>query len=94
MYNFWCTENLCCFFFRNLISCEIALQQLYCKKLYTNNIEFNRIVSQVLHLLGLKTEADLEKKPKVYFFYCLCFLVAHTQLGVIIIICYIYIALF
>uniref|UniRef100_A0A9J7XBR8 glutamine--tRNA ligase n=1 Tax=Cyprinus carpio carpio TaxID=630221 RepID=A0A9J7XBR8_CYPCA len=31
----------------------------------------NEVDMQVLHLLGPKTEADLEKKPKVYF-YCPC----------------------
>uniref|UniRef100_A0A8C2L0D3 Glutamine--tRNA ligase n=1 Tax=Cyprinus carpio TaxID=7962 RepID=A0A8C2L0D3_CYPCA len=37
----------------------------------------NEVDMQVLHLLGPKTEADLEKKPKVYF-YCPCFVVPHT----------------
>ncbi len=27
--------------FRNLISCEVALQRLHCKKRYTINLEFN-----------------------------------------------------
>uniref|UniRef100_A0A673NMP2 Glutamine--tRNA ligase n=1 Tax=Sinocyclocheilus rhinocerous TaxID=307959 RepID=A0A673NMP2_9TELE len=37
----------------------------------------NEVDMQVLHFLGPKTEADLEKKPKVYF-YCLRFFVPHT----------------
>uniref|UniRef100_A0A673L2G2 Glutamine--tRNA ligase n=1 Tax=Sinocyclocheilus rhinocerous TaxID=307959 RepID=A0A673L2G2_9TELE len=38
----------------------------------------NEVDMQVLHFLGPKTEADLEKKPKVYF-YCLYFLACTEQ---------------
>uniref|UniRef100_A0A8C2KZN0 Glutamine--tRNA ligase n=1 Tax=Cyprinus carpio TaxID=7962 RepID=A0A8C2KZN0_CYPCA len=38
----------------------------------------NEVDMQVLHLLGPKTEADLEKKPKVYF-YCPCFVIEQVS---------------
>ncbi len=63
-------------YFRNVISCEVALQQLYRKKHYTNNLEFNWIYAYIyiyynisVYIYLLYTNLFKKKYLLFYFFF-------------------------